>query len=145
MFKTKKHKHSLGILFRIFNFLTAREFQSGQVMLFSVLIMGAIMAAAMAVSLVMINEVRLARQIPYAAKAIAAADAGMECAFFEYHVDNNRTCEAELCSGTLDNGATFVSRLRCRAGVPSMIHSVGAFMGVRRALDIDLIAPPPTP
>jgi hypothetical protein len=114
--------------------------ESGQVMLLSVLIMTGMMASAMAVSLIMLNEIRLARQIPYSVNAIAAADAGIECAMHQYWVAGNR-CGTVCTSGTADasgrvlmrNDATFTASITC--GAATTTRSIGEFRGIRRSLE----------
>jgi hypothetical protein len=110
--------------------------ESGQVMLLSVLIMAGMMASAMAVSLIMLNEIRLARQIPYSVNAIAAADAGIECAMHQYWVVGNRcgaVCTSPGTVSMLDDDARFTASITC--GAATTVRSIGEFRGVRRSLE----------
>ena len=114
------------------------KFPSGQVMLLSVLIMGGVMAAAMAVSLVMLNEIRLARQTPLSVKALAAADSGVECALYQYLVVGSRPCGAVICDSIMDPmqdpRTNFSATLTCGAATSS--RSIGISGDIRRSLEV---------
>lgn len=104
-------------------------------MLISVLIVGGMMAAAMAVSLVFLNEVRLARQTPESVKAIYAADAGIECSLYKYLKLGDPlplTCDSR--------DVVFVDETTFRAeitgGAATSSVSIGKSRGVGRALEV---------
>lgn len=108
-------------------------------MLVTVLIMGGVMAAAMAVSVVVLNEIRLARQTPASAKALAAADTGVECALYRYMVLGIQPCGGVICDSVMDpmlNQTNFSASLTCGAATSS--RSIGASGEVRRSLEVTI-------
>lgn len=116
----------------------------GQVMLLSVLIMTGVMAVAMAVSLVVLNEIRLARQTPLSVKALAAADSGVECALYQYVVTGSRPCGAVICDSVMDPmqnpligpQTNFSATLTC--GTATTVRAIGVSGEVRRSFEVSL-------
>jgi uncharacterized protein (UPF0333 family) len=121
------------------NFKIRNKFKSkGQVMLTAILIMGAVMAIVMAINLVVLNEVRTARQTPISAKAIAAADAGVECAMYKiFVVGGTICCNSIICDSTsdpmLDPHTSYKATVNC-FGATSTI-SIGRSKEVQRAFE----------
>jgi hypothetical protein len=112
--------------------------EHGEVMLLSILIMAGMMAAAMAVGLVIFNEIRLARQTPDSVNALAAADTGMECLLYRYFVLGNG-CSAVCDSSSVSmlNGTQFrASVVSC--GATTTARSIGISREVRRSLEVNI-------
>lgn len=111
--------------------------QKGQVMLLSVLIMAGVMAVAMAVSWVVFDEIRLARQVPDSVRALAAASTGVECAFWRYFVEKKEcgmVCDSRQIQMT--SGTEFSSVISC--GAATSTRAVGVSAGIRRSLEADM-------
>lgn len=111
-------------------------------MLISVLIVGGMMAAAMAVSAVFLNEIRLARQTPESVKAIYAADTGVECSLYKYFLLGDPlpvTCTGgPVGSGAeirFETDATFRAQIVV-VGAATSSTSIGKSRGVGRALEV---------
>ncbi len=110
------------------------NFLPAQVMLLSLLIMGGVMAVAMAVNLVILNEIKIARQTPESVKALAAADTGIECSLYQYFVVGNRC--GSVCSSSqvlMTSGTQFNSVISCGSSTTS--RATGISGGVRRSLE----------
>jgi len=118
-------------------FAISNKRSAGQVMLISVLIMGGMMGIAMAVSLLFLQEIRLARQTPESVKAIYAADAGVECGLYQYFVNHVNCAVNPVCSSAGDpfgNGATYETNIvDCGVSATTTV-SIGASQNVQRAL-----------
>lgn len=109
---------------------------TGQVMLISVLIVGGIMAAAIAVSFVFLLEIRLARQTPDSVKAIYAADAGIECSLYKYFKSPEQICDSAAV--IFWNGASFEARTETAPGTATTSVSIGESNEVRRSLEVEI-------
>ena len=80
----------------------------GQAMVLSVmLISGAVMTATAAVGILMIYEIRQAGNAIDSAKALFAADAGVECAIMQHKEGVNRGCGDNETSTLSDGKTTF--------------------------------------
>ena len=106
--------------------------QKGQIaLLITLVILGAILSIGLGLTLVTIKEMKMAKNIEESAKALVAADAGMEYAF--YKIDNEEAIEADrICPDykDLDNGASYC----INTDDPDNTKSIGKFGNIKRAM-----------
>lgn len=106
-------------------------------MLISVLILGGMFAAVMGLSLVFLNEIRVARQTGDSVKAVTAADTGIECALYKYFGPGPKT--GTVCTSDttiMTNGATFSATIT--GGAATTTRAVGTSFGINRAFEADI-------
>ena len=93
---------------------------SGQAMLIAVLTLGgAILGATTIAGLLMLYQIRATTDTANSAKAITAADSGVECALFNFFCADDGRCApggAPACSYTLGNGTGLVTTCYDGAG-----------------------------
>lgn len=101
-----------------------RKYNNGQVMLLSViLITTAVLGMATLVGSLMIYEIRYSYDVVGSAKALYAADAGVECVAYKEYVNSAQPCGGPGSEITLGNGAQY--RVEYVPGVSGI--SVGTF------------------
>lgn len=103
-------------------------------MLLSTLILGGVLAIGLAIATLLLNEIRLSRQSLDSAKAIYAAEAGLECELFKYFKNQSYPCTPE--SVILLNNTTFTSEIV--GGTATSASSIGISRSVRRGFKIQI-------
>lgn len=101
-------------------------------MLLSILILGGVFAIGLAISTLLLSEIRISRQSLDSVKAIYAAESGLECELFKYFKDQNYSCV--LPNVILLNNTTFTSETM--GGTATSASSIGISRNVRRGLKI---------
>jgi len=104
----------------------------GQIMLISLMVLGGVLAIGLGVAVTLLNEVRLARQSLDSAKAIYAADAGVECELYKYFRDQAFICDPSEV--IFLNNASFTSVIN--PGTATSAQAIGISRGIRRALEV---------
>ena len=131
------HSASNGIKLKI-----RRVSRRGQVMLISVLTLGAIMLGATAVSgLLVVYQIRMSSDTAGSAKAIFASDAGIDWALYQF-LKPTSTAPAPVFS----NGARFEivcedssgNEVQCTDQSVSLIRSIGIYGTISRAFELGL-------
>lgn len=109
--------------------------QKGSALLFTILLVGIMLAIVFVLSNIFAGKVRTVFELNASLRAIFAADSGIESCL--YHVRilalSVDTCPGVTVAYSLSNGATF----RIVVLSPSSIRSIGAYRGVQRALEIN--------
>jgi len=132
---------------KIFKIIKNSGDKSGQVMLLTVLIMfGVILSATTIGGYLMLNQLRQAGNAGNSIKALAAADAGMECELFKHF---NSEAPADECAIIVQFDATTapVSLVTAReiGATTTVIRSVGGAARTFRAFEVSIITATSTP
>ena len=106
----------------------ARAARPGQLMLISLMILAGVFAIGFAVSTVFITEVKLSRQVLDSAKAVYAAESGLEWRLFQYFVSPTST------PPVMQNDTTFTSQIVL--GPATTARAIGISNKVRRGLQV---------
>ena len=107
--------------------------RQGQLMLISVFILGSvILGTTMIAGLIMTYRLRQVADVKDSARAIFAADAGLERALFQCFKLGIPTTTCANFSGSLTNGASYT--VIYNGGTPQEIRSLGAAGRASRAL-----------
>ena len=108
---------------------------SGQAMIMTVMtISGAVLSATSIVGLLMVNEIRHTTSVISSAKALFAADAGIECALMQHKDNIDRGCGK--IETQLSNGASFtVYDVEDELGKVIGKRSVGKHGKIARSLE----------
>lgn len=114
-----------------------RQGAGGQAMLMTVVLLsGAILSATALASLLILFQLRQAGDITASTKAVFAADAGIECVFFNKF---RTTASLRDCGDTnpvvLDNGAEYRT-IETTAGAEESWKSAGRFARSARAFEV---------
>ncbi len=106
--------------------------ERGQVMLLTVMLLSsAILGATSVAGLLVLFQLRQASDIASSTKSIFAADAGIECAFFNEFRTIRRNC-GEVAPIFLDNGAQY----RTIFVPPGSVKSIGFTKRTARSLEV---------
>ena len=113
--------------------------KSGQSMLLSVMIISSIILTVTSlIGLLMIYEIRNTTNVRESAKAIFAADAGIECALYHNAKDNTKDCNADSAFGdpSTDYQVEYIYADEDGDGVPDSGLEIGArSYGVSRKIN----------
>ncbi len=117
------------------------KYESGQVMILTVvLISGAILSATSLAGLLVMYQLKQSTDIVNSAKAIFAADAGIECALYNYNPSDPANPRGVDCSKwDLSNKSSFSTKMTA----PTVVTSIGKSGRSARAFQMDFsgIAP----
>lgn len=111
------------------------KYQSGQVMILTVvLISGAILSATSLAGLLVMYQLKQSTDVRNSAKAIFAADAGIECALYNYNPNDPTSPRGVDCSKwDLSNESSFNTKMT----TPTVVVSVGRSGRSVRAFQAD--------
>ncbi len=113
--------------------------ESGISLLFSVLVMALILGVALALNTILLQQVRMAREIGNSVVALYAADSGIEEILMAKDNPSSSCIQDSPCP--LGNGATYYLSIvpsgeNC-SGQNYCIKSIGIFKDIRRGIEID--------
>jgi type II secretory pathway component PulK len=118
-----------------------QNFERGQALVLTVLLLAVVLAIALAISNIFAVEVRLAGDVTESVKAVMAADSGIEWMLFKERKvlpeDPPPSFNGQACGGTdclLDNGASF-SVTKTTDGGTALV-SIGALRNTKRGLRV---------
>jgi len=107
--------------------------QKGVSLLFTLLIMAALLAITIGVTRLSLGEIKLIRDIPNSLIAYYAADSGIERALYEERISGSASNQAD-CSVDLDNESSY--GLEILRGALITIKSTGCYKDIRRAIEV---------
>ncbi len=118
-----------------------QNFERGQALVLTVLLLAVILAIALAISNIFVVEIRLSGDVTESVKAVMAADSGIEWMLFKERKVlpedpspsfNGWPCGGSACS--LNNGASFAVTKVVNGGTD--LVSIGDFQKTRRGLRV---------
>ncbi len=129
MFKNKKQNKKISTLFK--------ESESGVSLIFTLLILGIILATCLGVVNLMLKEIKISSNIGYSVTAYYAAEAGIEKTLYNARKGSGPVESCETLS--IDPTCTFLVRI-AQIGIPPdipyIIKSVGNFKKTRRGVEV---------
>lgn len=104
-----------------------------------ILLSSAILGSATIVGILMTYEIRYSRDVISSAQAVFAADAGIECASYNFYKDPDINCGTEASPITMSNAATFwVDVYLDELGINTIVNSFGRSRQTARAFELTL-------
>jgi len=116
--------------------LKTKEIQRGSIIVFTVLMLAAILTITLTLTRIFIPRIRALGEATDSVTAIFAADSAMEWCLY-----NNREKTPSLPQPTLSNGATYQiysdgSPSACPGGESANYRTVGSYRGVSRSFEV---------
>lgn len=116
--------------------MSENKYEKGVSLYLALMVMMIILAMALGLSSILINQAKTIKQIGNSVIALSAADSGVEAVLL------NRNNPANISETVLSNGATYRVIVAaggtgdCPIGNNYCIKSVGSYLGTRRAVEI---------
>ena len=108
--------------------------QRGIALLLTLLILGAVMATALGVSVLVTGGIKTMRLVDDSTAAVFAADAGMEKLFYFTNRLNGDPVSANF-TRTLSNGASYTACSAAQSCTVGLLKSQGRYLNVQRTFE----------